>query len=341
MDLVLPADCVGVGSHWLRRAEGTTPIFGNDGLHRIGVAPASPTAPRGEISTAMACRTSTDQPRNNAQLFEPGQGRFACHQGLFCAGDLDGDKHGAAWADVDNDGRLDLIQLTGAGQGVGSEPKRLFMNRGKKFEDVAAAMGVVNPYNRARMPLWVDLNRDGRLDLFEGAEARFDDRTPPFTFLRQGEVFVEDAGALKFASRSPVFCVVTELGGDAHVDLVCRVEGKNVASQIFDISTLPAREQSLLPATAFEDIAAGDFDNSGSIDLFLARKNPPGPVALGRPSDNELVADIWIDEANLDKPWGFSFRTTGKVGFRIGSAYSVDALGGTRLHRSRRRIRRS
>ena len=43
--------------------------------------------------------------------------------------------------------------------------------------------------------------------------------------------------------------------GDGHVDLVCKVEGRNVASQIFDISSLPAREQNLLPATAFEDVA--------------------------------------------------------------------------------------
>ncbi len=271
---------------------------------------------------------------NNAQLFRNlGKGRFAdVTKEFFAPGDLGGDKHGAAWADVDNDGRLDLVQLTGAGQGVGSEPKRLFMNRGAKFEDVATAMGVANPYNRARMPLWVDLNRDGRLDLFEGAEARFDDRTPPFTFLRQGELFVEEADALKFASRSPVFCIVTELGGDAHVDLVCRVEGRNVTSQIFDIAALPARELSLLPATAFEDIAAGDFDNSGSMSLFLARKNPPGPVALWRPSDNELIADTWIDEANLDKPWGFRFRTTGKVGFRVGSAYSGDVLSAERVY---------
>jgi len=271
---------------------------------------------------------------SDAQLFRNlGKGRFAdVTKEFFAPGDLGGDKHGAAWADIDNDGRLDLVQMTGAGQGVGSEPKRLFMNRGKKFDDMATGMGVANPYNRSRMPLWVDLNRDGRLDLFEGAEARFDDRTPPFTFLRQGDAFVEDSDALKFASRSPVFCIVTELGADAHVDLVCKVEGKNVASQIFDISALPAREQNLLPATAFEDIAAGDFDNSGSIDLFLARKNPPGPVALGRPNDNELIADTWIDEANVGKQWGFSFRTKGKVGFRVGSAYSPDIASVDRIY---------
>ena len=80
---------------------------------------------------------------NNAQLFRNlGKGRFAdVTKDYFAPGDLGGDKHGAAWADVDNDGRLDLVQLTGAGQGVGSEPKRLFMNRGTKFEDVADGHG--------------------------------------------------------------------------------------------------------------------------------------------------------------------------------------------------------
>ena len=150
---------------------------------------------------------------NNAQLFRNlGKGRFAdVTKSFFAPSDLGGDKHGAAWADVDNDGHLDLVQLTGAGQGVGSEPKRLFMNRGTKFVDMAEAMGIANAFGRTRMPLWVDLNRDGRLDLFEGAEARFDDRDPPFTFLRQGDRFVESTDALKFASKSPVFCIITEL----------------------------------------------------------------------------------------------------------------------------------
>ena len=224
------------------------------------------------------------------------------------------------------------MQLTGAVMGLGQEPKRLFMNRGTRFEDVAKAVGIANPYGRARMPLWVDLNRDGRLDLFEGAEVRLDDRTPAFTFLRQGELFVEDAGTLRFASRSPVFCIVSELNNDAHLDLVCKVEGRNVASQIFDIFNLPAQEHRLLPSTAFEDVAAGDFDNDGWIDLFLARKNPPGPVAIGRHGDAEIVADVWIDEANLDKPLGFSFRSTGTVNFRIASAYSPEDLAPNHIH---------
>ena len=271
---------------------------------------------------------------NNAKLFRNlGKGRFADQSlAVFTERDLGGDKHGAAWADFDNDGQLDLVQLTGAGRGIGSEPKRLFLNRGGKFEDVAESLGVANIYGRTRMPLWVDLNGDGRLDLFQGAEARFDDRTPPLTFLWQDGRFAEAPGELKFADKSVPFCILTELNQDSHPELVCRVEGEKRASQVLDIATLPAHDLDLLPATAFEDIAAGDFDNDGAIDLFLARKNPPGKVAFGQLGSNELIADISIDKTNYGKPAGFEFRSSGQVGFRAAVAHPSDVLSVERIH---------
>ncbi len=270
---------------------------------------------------------------NDAKLFRNiGKGRFAdVTQEFFAPGDMGGDKHGAAWADFDNDGRLDLVQLTGAKQGVGSEPKRLFLNRGTKFEDVAESAGVANPEGRTRMPLWLDLNRDGRLDLFQGAEARFDNKTPPFAFVQREGTFVASE-AMKFAAKSVPFCIVTALNHDAHPELVCKVMGKSLASQVFDTATLPARALDLLPVTAFEDIAAGDFDNDGAIDLFLARKNPPGPVAFGQPGKNEIIADVWINETDIGKPVGFSFRSAGKLSFRVVSVHPTAALTAERVH---------
>lgn len=271
---------------------------------------------------------------NNAKLFRNlGNGRFA-DQSLvaFAESDLGGDKHGAAWADFDNDGRLDLVQLAGAGRGVGSEPKRLFSNRGGKFEDVAESLGVANIYGRTRMPLWVDLNRDGRLDLFQGVEARFDDRTPSLTFLWRDGRFVEAPDALMFADKSVPFCILTELNQDAHPELVCKLEGKNRASQVFDTASLPAHDLDVLPQTAFEDIAAGDFDNDGAIDLFLARKNPSGKVAFGQMGSNEFIADVSIDKTNFGKPIGFEFRSSGQVSFHVAAAHPSGALSTERIH---------
>lgn len=270
---------------------------------------------------------------SDAKLYRNlGKGRFADVTGkFFVPQDLAGDKHGAAWADYDNDGRQDLVQLTGAGRGVGTEPKRLFVNRGDKFEDVAAAVGVSNPYGRTRMPLWYDFNRDGRLDLFEGAESRFDNLEPPFFFLQQDDKFAASTDVLKFASRSPIFCIITEFN-NSHPDLVCRVSSHNRALQVFDTAKVPTREVDLLPQTAYEDIAAGDFDNDGFIDLYLARKNPPAPVAFGQTGSNEVIADVRSDQANVGKPAGFTFRSSGQLTFRVASAWPADALSADRIY---------
>ncbi len=62
---------------------------------------------------------------NEARLYRNlGGGRFEdVTNSYFAREDIVADKHGAAWADYDNDGRLDLVQLTGAVRGVGDRTK--------------------------------------------------------------------------------------------------------------------------------------------------------------------------------------------------------------------------
>ena len=262
-----------------------------------------------------------------------GGGKFSdVTRQFFAPEHLKGDKHGAAWADFDNDGRLDLVQLTGAIRGLGAEPKRLFRNLGERFADVAEPMGVLNPEGRTRMPLWLDLDGDGKLDLLQGHEARFDDKTPPFVFVQGKERFEPADQALKLASRSAPFCVLADLTGDDKPELVCRLEGPRTAVQVFDMAGLPAKSLDLLPQTGFEDIAAADFDNDGRIDVFLARKNAPGPLAFGRPSDKQVVASVSIDKNNADLPMGFSFRAKGALQIRVAAANPSDAITPERIH---------
>ncbi len=271
---------------------------------------------------------------NAAGLYRnAGAGRFEdVTAKYFAPEDILADKHGSAWADFDNDGRTDLVQLTGAVKGVGAEPKLLFSNRGDHFVNVADAVGVVNPDGRTRMPLWLDLNGDGKLDLLQGAEIRLDGKTPPFVFLQGDAHFQPFDTALDFKSRGAPFCVLTELTGDNRPELVCRLLGQDGALQVFDLADLPARSLDILPQTAFEDIAAADFDNDGRIDVFLTRKNAPGPLAFGRPSDSQIVASLRIDKHNLDKSMGFRFRSKGKLSVRLAAASPEGALTPAHVH---------
>ena len=261
-----------------------------------------------------------------------GQGRFTDVTGqVFAPEEIRGDKHGAVWADFDNDGRQDLVQLTGAIKGMGAEPKRLYRNDGDRFTDIAESAGVLNPDGRTRMPLWVDIDHDGRLDLFHGAEARFDGKTPPFLFV-QGDDGFAPSGILSLAARGAPFCTLTELTNDDTADLLCRIIGKNRTAQVFDLSVRPPRDLELLPPTAFEDVATADLDNDGRMDVFLARKNPPGPVAFGQPSDRTFVADVSIDEPRADKPTGFTFRSRGALDVTVSSTNPGDAVSADRIH---------
>lgn len=261
-----------------------------------------------------------------------GRGRFRdVTAQLFAPESIRGDKHGAVWADFDNDGHQDLAQLTGAVMGRGAEPKRLYRSDGERLIDIAEAAGVLNPDGRTRMPLWIDIDHDGRLDLVHGAEARFDAKTPPFVFTQGDSGFVA-SDALEFGSRSVPFCVLAELTHDDVPELLCRIVGKNRTAQAFDLSTQPPGDLDLLPATAFEDVAVADFDNDSRMDLFLARKNPPGSIAFGRAADTSFIADASIDEQHADKLKGFSFRTSGPLKVHVASANPRDAVSPERIH---------
>lgn len=270
---------------------------------------------------------------NEARLYRNlGGGRFEdVTSSHFTHEDIVADKHGFAWADYDNDGWLDLVQLTGAVRGVGAEPKILFHNQGDRLVNVAEAAGVLNPDGRTRMPLWVDLDGDGRLDLFHGAEARLDDKIPPFVYV-QGDSAFSAEDILQFASRSVPFCALTELTGDNRPDLLCRIVGTDRTAQVFDLAAQPPRALDLLPATAFEDIATADLDNDGNLDLFLARKNPIGPIALGQESPTDIVADISINKSNVDIPMGFTFRSEGTLKMQVAAANANDAISANHIY---------
>jgi len=111
------------------------------------------------------------------------------------------DMHGAMWADFDNDGDRDLVQLVGSDRGRGNARNpalatRLFVNQGNALVDRAADLGVEYPLARGRSPLWFNPDSDGDLDLFVGCDVRPDGKAPP-------ALFVQDATG-QFA-RSPLF----------------------------------------------------------------------------------------------------------------------------------------
>ncbi|MBI4535853.1 MAG: VCBS repeat-containing protein [Ignavibacteriae bacterium] len=94
------------------------------------------------------------------QLFQNnGNGTFTEVASVFGLADA-AQSFSCGWADVDNDGDLDLYVANSA-----SAPDRLYRNDGTTFTDVAAASGMVDNL-LSNSTTWGDINNDGRIDLY-------------------------------------------------------------------------------------------------------------------------------------------------------------------------------
>ena len=156
---------------------------------------------------------------------------------------------GVAVADYDNDGFPD-IYLTGVGQ------NRLFRNTGRgTFVDVTAAAGLGSRQSFSTSAMWVDIDRDGHLDLFVCNYVRWAAGQDIFCTL--------DGKAKSYctpeAFRGTTCWLFRNRGNGTFEDITAR-------SGIFDASS-----KSL-------GVAMLDFDQDGWPDIFVANDTQPNKL---------------------------------------------------------------
>jgi len=242
----------------------------------------------------------------------------------------------ATFADVDNDGWLDLFAIGGDGRG------HLFRNAGNgTFTDVSAKAGIADVHG-AKRGVFVDLDHDGDLDLLlVGPGGR--------TVYRNNldGTFTESSAAYGIAGTTPSSdAAIADFDGDGRIDLyVAGAQGSgtllhNGGAQRFADATASS---GLASAGAASIVAAADYDNDGATDLFLAGADPSlwrnrgdGTFARDARTDAALRAlrgltisaatfvdydnDGWLDlvvgaSAGAGKPAFFLFRNDGTGNF--------------------------
>ncbi|HEY8165774.1 MAG TPA: FG-GAP-like repeat-containing protein, partial [Gemmatimonadaceae bacterium] len=172
----------------------------------------------------------------------------------------------ATFADYDNDGWLDLFVIGSDGRG------HLYRNRGNgTFADVTA-ISRIGKLGGVRKALFVDLDHDGDLDLFVGIgpdgvyrnnlDGTFTEASASFGLTSSGS----DA-------RDAVF---GDFDGDGRTDLfISNEHGSNAffhngGAQHFSDATAAS---GLTTSGGSGAAAAGDYNNDGFLDLFVASMN--------------------------------------------------------------------
>jgi hypothetical protein len=203
---------------------------------------------------------------------------------------LSGWGQGACAGDYDNDGYDDLY-VTFWGQ------NRLFHNRGNgTFEDVTSSAGLLTPGTKSRWGAgcaFLDLDRDGLLDLFAANYIDFDLKTAP----------VPDSGLCRYKGV-PVACGPPGLNGGKNV--LYRNTGKGAFEDISMKSGITKAA-----GTYGLGVSTLDFDDDGWIDLYVA--NDSNPSTLYRNKHDGTFEDIAV-------PAGCAYSQDGKPQAGMGLA---------------------
>lgn len=265
-------------------------------------------------------------------------------------GDPKADTHGAAWADFDNDGDQDLIEVVDFEENqdgtlnLGFGKNHLFINDNGSLVERAAEYGLA-ANGMARMPLWFDANRDGFLDLlvvntrgknqpgstlylqkdhrFEAAneDFQFKDRYLNKTENILGRLY--RLMAFKYPSRQTFwaqghleFAQLGDLSSNKYIDLLFY----SMPTRIYTIQDAPFKEitygMGFPDITGISDAAVADFNGDQKLDLYIAHGTyMPSDAIQTRPG--EIKGYITCYGAPPKGPKAVSFGTEDDVIFQI------------------------
>ena len=209
----------------------------------------------------------SNRPGNNALYRNDGAGHFQDVAATAGVTDPTGYGEGAAWADDDRDGLVDLYVANYTG--APGQPNRLFRNLdGIHFDDVASARQVAHTGNGEGIA-WADFDNDGDLDLYVANAGGTN-----VLFQRQDDGTFDDVTTqMHVGGGSNSFGVAWgDYDNDGWLDLYVAQQGANkLYRNLGGTDFADATAEAGVGGTRWGlGCAWGDYDNDGDLDLHVA-----------------------------------------------------------------------
>jgi hypothetical protein len=251
------------------------------------------------------------------------------------------DRHGVAWADYNDDGLPDIYITRGALSGTllalpaemerGMQDELLVTEGPGRYRNVIREAGIEKRGCSGRKVNWVDVNRDGLLDLFINCQDRGNWKAvyPKQIYVQGADRKFTDVAAaigLDLPEHEIIDFVWFDADNDGYIDLLTSEDtgfylyrnntGKSFTREFIGRGKFARADNPKLRGNAEEywfvdgKLSVADFRGTGSFDVFSASKTGNAlllndghghfslvdPATVGLPSDSATAG--WVDYDN-------------------------------------------
>ncbi len=211
------------------------------------------------------------------------------------------------WGDYDNDGDLDIYVTHGDWVGWRMEGDVFFRNNDDgTFTDVTEEAGLDENTGDNDHAGFLDYDNDGDLDLYVYNSTDIDDRIA--LYQNNGDGTFDDVTQEAGTSLEPGLywsATFSDYNNDGHLDIyVTRMWNPNVFFESNGDGTFTDQtdKAGIGDSSSCVNVASGDYDNDGDMDIYLANGTGGGesqPIVLYRNNGDGTFMDV-AEEAGVD-----------------------------------------